>query len=197
MRTADGPDRTGPRAVPVSAAALRCSASRREDVLAVVLGLLAVLGLVCAWGAGASAHGTVLDRGAAEAAERTAVPAVVTGPVGPAGEMYTGQQTLAVEWTARDGTRQTGATSFPGLYGAGEQVTVWLDRDGRLTVAPATASDAMTVAVGAGFLTSVAWGVLLVVLGRAGFRRTALRYARAWELDWAAVEPRWSGRRTT
>ena len=196
MRTADGPGRTGPRPAPEPADRLRRTASRWEDALSVGLGLLVAIGLLVTWMAGAAAHGSVTERGAAEAAERTAVPAVVTERATSIGDPQSGQQALTVSWTGPDGSARTGSTSLPGLYDVGDRITVWTGPDGELTTPPSTGADAITVAVAAGFLTVVVWAVALAGLGHLGFRWTGRRFARAWELDWAAVEPRWSGRRT-
>jgi hypothetical protein len=174
---------------------LRRTAARWEDVLAVGLGLLAAIGLLVAWLAGSAAHGAVLERGAVEAAERTPVPAVVTERAATMGDLHTGQQALTVAWTAPDGSARTAGTSLPGLYDVGDPITVWTGPAGDLTTQPSTAADALTVGVAAGLMTVVGWGVLLLGVGYAGFRATAARFARAWELDWATVEPRWSGRR--
>lgn len=195
MRTSDGPGRTGPRPSPGAAERLRRTTSRWEDVLSVGLGLLAAIGLLVGWLAGSAAHGTVLERGAAEAAERTPVEAVVTERAPPVGDLHSGQQSLTVSWTAPDGSDRTEGTSMPGLYEVGDPVTVWTGPDGTLTAPPSTAADALTVGVATGVMTLVGWGVALVAVGYLGFRATAARFAHAWELDWAAVEPHWSGRR--
>lgn len=196
MRTADGPGRTGPRPAPGAADRLRRTASRWEDVLSVGLGLLVAIGLLVAWLAGSSAHDRVLERGATEAAERTAVEAVVTERATSVADVQSGQQALTVSWTAPDGSARTGGTSLPGMYQVGDRLTVWVGPDGQLTPPPSTPTDAVTVAGAAGFMTLVVWGVALVGVGHLGFRWTGRRFARAWELDWADVEPQWSGRRT-
>ncbi|SFO20414.1 hypothetical protein SAMN05216207_103633 [Pseudonocardia ammonioxydans] len=195
MRTADGPGRTGPRPAPGAADRLRRTAARWEDALSVGLGLLVAIGLLLTWLAGSAAHGTVLERGATEATERTPVPAVVTERATAVGDLQSGQQALTVAWTAPDGSERTAGTSVPGLYDVGDRITVWTGPDGALTTPPATAADALTVGFAAGFMTVVLWGLLVLAAGWLGFRWTARRFAHAWELDWAAVEPHWSGRR--
>ena len=195
MRTADGPGRTGPRPAPGGADAIRHSAARWEDVLAVGLGLLVAVGLAVGWLTGVSAHGAVLERGAAEASERTEVPGVVTTRPAPLADMDTGQQAVGVAWTAPDGTERSGSTTLAGLYTVGDPVTLWTTADGELTRPPSTPADAATTGVAAAFMTLVGWTVLVVLAWRFGFRWTGRRFARAWELDWATVEPRWSGRR--
>lgn len=196
MRTADGPGRIGPRPVPGRADALRRATARWEDVLSVGLGLLVAVGLVVAWLSGTSAHGTVLEHAATESAERHAVSAVVTERATSVADMQTGQQALTVAWTGADGAARTGSTTLPGLYDVGDRLTVWVGPGGQLAAPPSTPTDAVTVGVAAAFMTLVGWGAVLAALWYVGFRWTARRFARAWEIDWAAVEPRWSGRRT-
>lgn len=196
MRTADGPGRTGPRPAPGAADRLRRTATRWEDVLSVVLGLLVAVGLVAAWLTGAAAHDAVTERGATEAADRTPVTAVVTDRATSVGDLQAGQQALTVSWTGPDGAARTGGTSLPGMYEIGDRLTVWVGDDGRLTTPPSTPADAATVAAAAGFMTLVLWGLVLTGLGMLGFRWTTRRFADAWEIDWMAFEPQWSGRRS-
>ncbi|MEJ8281664.1 hypothetical protein [Pseudonocardia spirodelae] len=193
MRAADHPRPGSPAG---SADRLRRRASRREDVLAVALGLLVATGLLVAWIAGSAAYGTVLDRGRVEAHERTAVQATVTARASSMGDLQTGQQALTLSWTGPDGAPHSGGSSLPGIYGVGDHVTAWVGADGRLATPPSTPADAVTVAVAAGFITAVAWAVGVLLLGRFAFAVNGRTFARAWELDWAAVEPGWSGRRT-
>lgn len=195
MRTADDPGRAGARPAIGAADRLRRSATRWEDVVSVGLGLLVATGLVVAWLIGSAAYGVVAERGAAESSERTSTEAVVTERATPIGDLQAGMQAVAVSWTAPDGTDRTGRTSTPGLHEVGDRITVWVGPDGVLTTPPATAEDAVTVGFGAGFMTVVLWGTGLLGAGFLAFRWTAGRFARAWELDWAAVEPQWTGRR--
>ncbi|MEV1291075.1 hypothetical protein [Pseudonocardia sp. NPDC049635] len=196
MRTADEPGRAGAPPGEGSADRLRRSTARWEDVLWAGLGLLVVAGLVAAWLAGSAAYRVVAERGTAEAADRTAIEAVVTGRASPPGDPQVGLQAVTVAWTAPDGSERTGRTSVPGLREVGDRVTVWVGGDGVLTGPPLTAADAGAVGLGAGFLTLVLWGGFVLGAGFLAFRWTTRRFARAWELDWARVEPQWTGRRT-
>jgi hypothetical protein len=77
----------------------------------------------------------------------------------------------------------------------GTKVMVWVDRSGNPAPAPAGAADllvlsalvALAVAAGGAGLVAGGTGLVLRALDR--------RDWRAWELDWARVEPDWSGRR--
>ena len=195
MRTADDHGRSGARPAPGPADRLRRSAARWEELLSVVLGLLVAIGLVLAWLVGTAAYGAVAERGAAEHSERAATEAVITERAAPIGDLQAGMQAVTVRWTAPDGTERTDRTSTPGLHEVGDRITVWVGPGGTLTTPPATAEDAVTVGFGAGFMTVLLWGVLVLGAGFLAFRWTAGRFARAWELDWAGVEPQWTGRR--
>ncbi|WP_224391086.1 hypothetical protein [Pseudonocardia sp. ICBG1293] len=183
-------DPTGP------ADRLRRRACRREDLLAVLLGLLAATGLLVAWLAGAAAHGSVLERGAVEAHQRVPVAATVASRVSAVGDLQTGQQALTLSWTGPDGLPHTGGSTLPGMYDVGDRVQAWVGPDGRLAPPPSTPADAVTVAVAAGFVTAVVWAAGVLAAGRLVFAWNGRAFARAWEQDWAAVEPGWSGRRT-
>lgn len=191
MRAADRPG-----SEPGPADRLRRRASRREDLLAVLCGLLAACGLVVAWLAGAAAHGTVLERGAVEARQRVPVEATVTARANAVGDLQTGQQSLTLSWTGSDGLPHSGGSSLPGIYDVGDRVSAWVGTDGRLAPPPSTPADAVAVAVAAGFLTAAGWAGGVLVVGRLAFAWNGRAFARAWAEDWAAVEPEWSGRRT-
>lgn len=194
MRTADDAGRAG-RPARTDPAALRRRATRCEDVLTVVLGLLAAVGLLVAWVAGGSAHQVVAQRSAAETAQRSPVEATVVDRLIPVTEQHAGMQAATVTWTAPDGRERTGGTTLAGLHQPGDRVGVWVDGRGELTLPPSTPEDAVVVAAATGLAAAVGWGLAVLLLGRLGYRWTGARVARAWELGWAAVEPGWSGRR--
>lgn len=195
MRTADGPGRTGPRPAADDPARLRRRAGRWEDVVSVLLGLLAAGGLALGWVAGGAAQETVQQRAAVESAERVPVQATVVDRMVAVTEMQSGQQTATVRYPTPDGGEQTGGTTLTGLYEPGDRVQVWTDRSGELVPPPSTAEDAVVVAVASGLMAVVGCGIVVLLLGRLGYHWTGRRIARAWELGWAEVEPQWSGRR--
>ncbi|GAA4974078.1 hypothetical protein WHI96_20200 [Pseudonocardia tropica] len=191
MRAADRPG-----SEPGPADRLRRRASRREDLLAVLLGLLAACGLAVTWLAGTAAHGSVLERGAVEAHQRVPVAATVTARASAVGDLETGQQSVTLSWTGPDGRPHSGGSTLPGVHEVGDRVPAWVGTDGRLAPPPSTPADAVTVAVAAGFITAIVWAAGVLVAGRLVFAWNGRAFARAWEEDWAAVEPGWSGRRT-
>jgi hypothetical protein len=168
---------------------------RVEDLVAwllVSLGLLAGLGAVLV---GSAAHAAALRPG--RLGDTTPVAVVLLADVPPA---PTAAQRfpaplprVPVSWTSADGVEQTGELGLRAPLAAGDEVTAWLDREGRLwPTPPQHASEAVAFGVGAGLTTAaVAWALLNGVWS--GVRRsTAARNDAAWTRDWARVEPVWS-----
>ncbi|MEJ8281696.1 hypothetical protein [Pseudonocardia spirodelae] len=182
-RTRSEPNRAGARA------------RLLEDLLSVLVALaLAVAGLACV-AAGLAARDATLDRARAEAADTQATPAAlladatpVPGAAGP--ERYR----APVGWTGRDGVARTGTAAVAVPWHAGDPVTVWTGRDGRLVRTPLTPSDAVAAGVLTGLMAAVPAGLLVAGAAAAGFGWTGRRLAGAWEQEWAEVEPTWSGR---
>lgn len=133
----------------------------------------------------------------AERAGLHQVPAVLLhdapSPAGSLGLPASAHQALA-RWPGPAGPRTGMIYVLPGAR-ADSTVLVWTDRSGRLTGAPAGATDV----AGLEFLAAVAalavpalvllpvWMIAIGILNR---RRLA-----AWEADWAATGPQWTGRR--
>lgn len=96
------------------------------------------------------------------------------------------------QWHSAAGLR-TGMVYAPAGAKAGRTVLVWTDRSGRLTGVPVGVTDA----VGLEFLAAVAapamlvfvllpvWMIAIDILDR--------RRMTAWDADWAATEPQWTG----
>jgi hypothetical protein len=78
---------------------------------------------------------------------------------------------------------------------AGTKLSVWVDRSGNLTDAPAGAADLVLLSALVGLATTGGGAVLVLVGTAVARRRLDRRDWRAWEHDWARVEPDWSGRR--
>ncbi|MEQ3549488.1 hypothetical protein WIS52_03305 [Pseudonocardia nematodicida] len=195
MRTAGQPDRARSRSTRGEAELLRRRTGRWADLFSVLLGLLLVVGLATGWLIGSSVHDAVAHRGAAEAAERTAVEATVSGGVPVLSELHIAHQMHTVTWTAPDGEVRSAETVLPGVHDIGEGVRVWTGPGGELVSAPATGDDALTAAGAAGLLAVLCAGVVVAAGWWLVSRWTAVRIGRAWDLDWARVEPAWSGRR--
>ncbi|MCW0212139.1 MAG: hypothetical protein OJJ54_02180 [Pseudonocardia sp.] len=188
----DGSGRTAPHQ-----AGTRRRTDRVEEAAATVLRLGTVVAVLVIGLFALSVYRGGSDRAVREAADRTQVVAVATAdaPVPPA---VRGGGTLPravpAVWSTPDGRSRAGDVRVTDRPRAGEEIPLWVDAEGRPVAAPMTTGTAVWVA-----LADAA--VLLLLLGyvvrraRAGVRAATFRInARAWEREWAEVEPRWSGR---
>ncbi|MFC5171173.1 hypothetical protein [Streptomyces mutomycini] len=101
---------------------------------------------------------------------------------------------VPVRWTSASGAHVTGQAPVPLGTQRGEYTNLWLDRQGRITSAPAGEGDVWTgaLAAGAGSAAVVAGVGALAGLG---VRRVCnRRRAAGWEAEWSRVEPQWSRR---
>lgn len=115
--------------------------------------------------------------------------------VGVQGTVIKGRSEVLAGWQLPDGDSRTGLVSVEDGLKAGAEVPVWLDRSGNAVDPPLSSSDAAVTGV---LVAVCGWlavaGLFAVVCGglhRAFNRR---RY-RAWENEWARVEPEWHDRR--
>jgi hypothetical protein len=181
------PDRPGPDR----------SLRRRTDRLLTVVGwvvvALAVLTVVSAGVAAASAYRDGLDRIARDAAARTMVTGVLldgAAPVGPGPS-----RPVRVSYVDQAGRTRVGQVSVTGLA-AGTSVRIEVDGDGRVGTEPPTRGDALFSAVSAG-VAVLLLGVVLLGMAWYGARcAVTARNHAAWERQWRLVEPQWSGRGT-
>ncbi|MFH7597894.1 hypothetical protein WDV06_22710 [Streptomyces racemochromogenes] len=113
------------------------------------------------------------------AAPRSAGPPL---PVAPATWHYPGNRAHAQTVSVPAGTR------------TGDAVQVWVDDRGDAAPAPPATGDVAVRAIGYG--TGVLSGIVLAAgaLVAVRLRIVDARSARAWETEWAAIEPVWSGR---
>ena len=168
---------------------------RAEDLVAwllVSLGLLAVLGAVLV---GSAAHAAALGPGGLGEVTPVAVVLLADVPPTPTSTQRfpSPLPRVPVSWTSVDGVEQIGELGVRAPLAAGDEMTAWLDREGRLwTTPPQHASEAVAFGVGAGLTAAaIAWALLNGVW--AGVRRaTAARNDAAWTREWARVEPVWS-----
>ncbi|MGH3192958.1 MAG: Rv1733c family protein [Streptosporangiaceae bacterium] len=95
-------------------------------------------------------------------------------------------------WAGPAGPR-TGLVYAPPGARAGSTVMVWIDRSGRLTGEPVAVADV----AGLEFLAAVAapgvLSLLLVVIWAYAEIFLDWRRMAAWDADWAATEPQWTG----
>lgn len=102
-------------------------------------------------------------------------------------------QVLA-RWTGPEGPRTGMVDARPGAR-AGSAVTVWTDRSGRLARPAAQVAGVVGQVVLAVLAALVTLSVLLLVLWAYAGIFLDWRRMAAWDADWAATEPRWTGRR--
>jgi hypothetical protein len=72
---------------------------------------------------------------------------------------------------------------------------VWVDGSGRLTDLPLQRSQVQVQAVLAALLAPVLLGLLLGAVGLLVHGALGRRRLAAWDAEWRATEPQWSGRR--
>ncbi|NMH99277.1 hypothetical protein [Pseudonocardia acidicola] len=172
---------------------------RWEDAIAWLLTSLALLTVLLAIVTGVSLRADGMDRVRAQAAERTAVSAVLLEDAkavyGVDGGPAPVSLRVPARWVGPDGVEHTGRILVSGPRPAGAVVTAWLDRHGAVVSAPGTSADATIIGI-AGGVGVLAGGWLLLSAAWAAARRwIENRNATAWAADWALVEPEWSGRR--
>lgn len=96
-------------------------------------------------------------------------------------------------WSAPDGTARRGLVAVPAGTAAGTTVTVWTDATGEPVEAPLDRDEAVTQAV----ITALFAVLGAVVLGSTAHLalRGALdrRRLAAWQAEWTAIGPRWTG----
>ncbi|WP_455711644.1 Rv1733c family protein [Streptomyces griseoluteus] len=176
---------------------------RRSDVVeawvvVVVAVLLCVVAPLTGTVAGLFTYDRVRTHAEEQRAERQPVRAVVAGrpasrpPAhGDRGHGYRAE----VRWTEPGRGTRTALADVRAGTRAGDTVTVWFDRRGRIVAPPpnAVAVWQHTVGIGLGVTGGTA---AIVLLARAVERRVALRHRLAeWERDWTRTGPAWTRRR--
>jgi hypothetical protein len=172
---------------------------RTTDRLETGCTVLLVLALLALWPwagrqAAETAYRDVVRANAAERAQHHRIPATVAGPGVAAGHRSSGIAAVPARWTAPDGTTRTGTVYTGSDRRPGDTVAVWVDDRGRLAGPPSHRSP------GAGAAAAVVLTGCAIAAGLAGVRRLVRRQfdhrrLRAWQAEWAAVEPDWSRRR--
>jgi hypothetical protein len=171
---------------------------RWTDRLLVVVGwvvtALAVLTVVCAGVAAASAYRSGVDRIERDSAARTTVVGVLLDDATPVGSGPV--RPVRVSYVDQVGRAHVGQVSVTGRLVAGTPVRVEVDGDGRIGVEPPSHGDAVVAAVLAGLGVALLGLALLPALW-GGARCAVTRHNHAaWEREWRLVEPQWSGRGT-
>ncbi|MFD4723117.1 hypothetical protein ACFWOY_31730 [Streptomyces sp. NPDC058423] len=162
-----------------------------EGALAVLVAL--VLAVAATWATWTSEHRRVLDE------ERQQVRATtVTEAVASASDTRSGVPDAALAdatWSRPGSGAHRGVVEVPLGTAAGSVVRIWVDEHGRHVPKPPTDADmAMASALAGVSVFTVLAGAAAAVTGFRD-RRLEARTLEAWEAEWAALEPRWSGRR--
>ena len=122
---------------------------------------------------------------------RQQVPAVVLAPVPASG---VNQNQVPARWVAPDGRQRTEHIPVPLGARAGAKVVVSADVAGRLT-GPLQLRRPRDRAELASVLAFFTVAVIVLCVGHLANGALDRRRLTAWEADWVATEPKWTGRR--
>lgn len=176
---------------------LRRASDRAEAVLLAAL-LLLFLAVAPVAAITAGGWAAAASRPAAGAGTPHHVMAVLLrdAPVLPR-PMFEGpvEPKVLARWVAPDGTARTGTVYARGGTPAGQTVETWINASGHRVNAPPSARDEAISETLVALLAVVAVGLVLVGAGLAGHRLIERRRLAAWDLNWSATGPQWTGRR--
>jgi len=96
-----------------------------------------------------------------------------------------------VRWTAADGSTHTDEARVEPRTRAGSTVTVWTDRDGRVTAEPLTEGETRLHAVSGGALAAAGTGGLVWGAVRAARWGLARHRMEQWAAEWERIDTRW------
>ena len=167
---------------------------RLEGSVLLVSILLALILIPVVMALGAVTYANLALKSEAEYVARHATVAVLvenapTLTVGPFGRFVLGTADVGARWRLRDGSVRTGVVTVGDGLRAGTKVPIWIVDSGRLVGPPMSTDDAvanaMVVSAGAWF---VAVGLLALGCRTLHYLLDRRRY-RAWETEWARIEP--------
>lgn len=177
---------------------------RRTDRIEAAIRLATVILLLVAMPLAAIAVGRQADNlalrqaHAQQAAEHqvTAVlleQAQATGFPGP----YTSVQLTYVlaRWQPPGGPPRSGQVLAPAGMGAGSTVTIWIDASGAVVSPPPDHREIVGNATIAAMVAGLVASLLLLGLNTLARRALDRRRLNAWDAEWRAIGPRWSGYR--
>jgi hypothetical protein len=168
---------------------------RFEDLVAWVLTTCAAGVVLFAIAVGHLGADHTLARSRAESAARTPAHAELLEDIdGAALVDGTRSRTALARWTGPDGRVAQGRVVVTTKHVVGDTVSIWIDRTGRLALAPTQPGTATAVGWTWGVAVTLGGWALLALLWTAVRAATARRNAAAWAREWAVVEPNWSGR---
>jgi hypothetical protein len=195
------PRRTGPwrqlcRALGVDSNALCRPIDQARSLLACAVGVLIAGAVAGAWLTALLALHGVLATTAQQRPHRHLVPAVTVSSSNTDAGADNGNTISQAQatWTYPTGHPHTAPIDVPENTRAGARVTTWVDDSGSATTGPGSNASAVSDAVLAGILVLAGEAGAVALVSHAA-RHAIDRWAdRAWDDDWARVEPGWSGR---
>lgn len=205
MRSREGPGREGAlrrgaRWLGLDRNPLRRGTDRIEAVLRLAMIILLVMAVpIAVVAVGRQADHVALDQAHAERAGDHLVDAVLlqntpaTGIPNP----YTSVQTawVAARWQLPGRPARTGEVLVPVGARKGSTVPTWIDASGSATSPPPDHRFIVGDVLIAVMVASLASVLLLLGLGALARRVLDRRRMRAWETEWRAFGPLWSGHR--
>lgn len=171
---------------------------RVEDAAAAFLMVAAIVAALAIALFSFSVYHDGVDQAERESAERSAVVAVAAADAPVGAPSTRGGASLPVTvpavWTTADGRTHSGDVRVTGRPKAGAEIPLWVDRTGTPVPAPMTRGTAVGLALADAAVLLLLLGLVVHQAARAVRALMILANARSWEREWAAVEPRWSGR---
>ena len=144
-------------------------------------------------------HVFLRDAHAQQATDRQ-VTATLTQSAGTSGaaDPYSSVQTTwaPARWTAPNGTARSGQVLVMAGAAAGSTVQIWVTASGAATDPPAGTKDVMAEVAVTVLITGTT--LILMLLGAEALACRSLdrRRSAAWDAEWRAIGPRWSGHRS-
>jgi len=181
---------------------LRRRADRLEVTLRLVIVILILAGVpLASTSVGLAVDQAVIRQSQAERAADHLVRAALTraAPAHGSPDPYSGIQTAWVlaRWVAANGTIHFGQVLARAGSAKGSTVAIWITAAGAATDPPTTRGEIVSDV----FIASTSTGLLLIVtlvglqvLGQYALDR---RRMRAWDAEWRATGPRWTGHYST
>jgi hypothetical protein len=172
---------------------LRRPIDRAESL---VMAGLVVAFLAAAPLAAALAARAVYDTGArivqTQKASWHQVPAVLLSSALVPGDGY--QPSVVAMWTASNGALRTGMVPAPPVVRVGAKVMVWVNVAGWQTSQPLQPSQVRSQMVLAAGFAPLILGFVLLCAGQLAHHLLQRQRLATWDVEWRAVEPRWSRR---
>jgi hypothetical protein len=181
----------------LGAGPLKRGSDRLQCVARVLLVLTLLAALPVALAVATVAFTSAHAEAAAQATERHRTTAVLTEEASTGREPADSASTLfhaRVTWSGPSGELHDAVVRVPDAASTGSSITVWTDRNGRLTLRPMTAGDVSGQAAVSGiatFLAVITGATLLYQAFRSLLDRSR---SRRWAADWAVIEPIWTGK---